>query len=147
MTLSAAQQALRRRDLDVRDLFVERSKTAKARRRGTVPERLRLHLGQLTADKRPEERLFTQPRQTLFKAVKRLCRAAGTPMTCPHGLRATWASAAVTGGAKVEAVAATRGHSSTRVTLRHYVERDAVVSAQVAAFDRFLNRSASVLQS
>ena len=68
-------------------------------------------------------------------------------MTCPHDLRATWASAAVTGGATVDAVAATMGHSSTRVTLRHYVDRDAVVNAQVAAFARLLNRSTSVPQS
>lgn len=102
------------------------------------------HLDRLNADTLPEELLFPYSRQTLFTAVKRLCRAAGPPPTCPHGLRATWASAAVTGGATVEAVAATMGHSSTRVTLRHYVERDAVVNAQVTAFDRLLNRSASV---
>ncbi len=135
---------LRRRDLDGHDLFVEGTKTARARRRVTLPDWLLPHLARLIADTLPEELLFPHRRQTLFNAVKRLCRTAGTPLTCPHGLRATWASAAVTGGATVEAVAATMGHSSTRVTLRHYVERDAVVNAQVTAFDRLLNRSASV---
>jgi integrase len=135
---------LRRRDLDGNELFVEGTKTARARRRVTLPGWLLPHFARLTADTLPAELLFPHSRQTLFHTVKRLCRAAGTPITCPHGLRATWASAAVTGGATVEAVAATMGHSSTRVTLRHYVERDAVVNAQVAAFDRLLKRSAGV---
>ena len=137
---------LRRRDQDGHELFVEGTKTARARRRVTLPSWLLPHLTRLTEDKLPEERLFSGSRQRLFSAVKRICQAAGIPSTCPHGLRATWASAAVTGGATVEAVAATMGHSSTRVTLRHYVDRNAVVNAQVAVFDQLLNPSANVPQ-
>ena len=85
------------------------------------------------------DRLCAAPRQTLHKAVVAMCARAGVPRVCVHGLRGTHASLAVSGGASVEAVARVLGHTSTKMTLDHYIPEEAATDARVAAVDASLS--------
>jgi integrase len=62
--------------------------------------------------------------------VERLCRLAGVPVVPPHGLRGTHASLAVRSGASSEVVAESLGHTSVRITERHYTREDATLEAR-----------------
>lgn len=52
--------------------------------------------------------------------VRRLCKAAGVPEVCPHGLRGTQASISVL-AVPAEHVAAALGQTGPAVTRRHYL--------------------------
>src|SRR5262249_46615783 len=56
----------------------------------------------------------------LYKRLQTFCELSGIPRLCPHGLRGLHSSLALQGGATTHAVAASLGHSSFRVTERHY---------------------------
>jgi integrase len=90
--------------------------------------------------KRPTDFLFGQPEggsrssTFLYERVKRLCREAGVPEVCPHGLRGTHATLAEDAGESSFAVAVTLGHADTRVTGRHYTRRDAREGARQSRF-------------
>ena len=68
-------------------------KTANATRDPDIPEVLRPRLLKLTAAPAPDAYLFglsstgkPKSRQLLHSTVRRLCRAAGVPVVCPHSV-------------------------------------------------------------
>ncbi|HRI54126.1 MAG TPA: site-specific integrase [Pseudomonadota bacterium] len=129
------------RDIDVEasEVYVSGTKTAAARRRLKVPGYLNILLGRAAAARPPMERLCGASRQTLHSTVVAMCARAGVPRVCVHGLRGTHASLAVSGGASVEAVARVLGHTSTKMTLGHYITEEAATAARVAAVDASLS--------
>ncbi len=129
------------RDLDTEagEVYVSGTKTKAARRRLKLPPYLSPLLARAAAGRQPTERLCAVSRQALHKAVVVLCARAGVPRVCVHGLRGTHASLAVSGGASVEAVARVLGHTSTKMTLGHYVTEEVATAARVAAVDAHLS--------
>ena len=106
-----------------------RGKTRNAARNPEVPDALRPRLLQRAVGLQPEDYLFgisskgrPSRRQTLHRAVRRVCLAAGVPVVCPHSLRGLWATAGVRSGALSHTVAAALGHGSFKVTAQHYVQ-------------------------
>jgi integrase len=111
------------RDLDdgARVLWIEEDKTEAGDRRLEVPEVLRARLAKLAAGRSGGERLFGEAdRHWLRYHTHRLCKLAGVPLVCPHGLRGTHASIARP-VVPVEHVARVLGHSGTAITQRHYL--------------------------
>lgn len=129
------------RDVDVEagEVYVSGTKTAAARRRLKLPTNLAVLLGRAAAARPPMERLCNATRQSLHVKVTALCAKAGVPRVCVHGLRGTHASLAVSGGASVEAVARVLGHTSTKMTLGHYISEEAATAARVAAVEASLS--------
>lgn len=111
------------RDVDdgARVLWIERAKTRAGDRRLEVPEVLRPPLAALVAGRAGGEPLFGDvDRHWLGYHVRRLCKRAGVPVVCPHGLRGTHASLAVP-EAPVEHVARALGHTGAAITRQHYL--------------------------
>ncbi len=133
--------AITARDLDLEagEVYVNGTKTAAAKRRLKVPPYLAALLARAAAPRQPTERLCPASRQGLHAAVVGLCTRAGVPRVCVHALRGTHASLAVSGGASVEAVARVLGHTSTKMTLGHYVTEESATAARVAAVDATLS--------
>ena len=129
------------RDIDVEasEVYVSGTKTAAARRRLKVPGYLSNLLGRAASARHPMDRLCVASRQTLHSTVVAMCARAGVPRVCVHGLRGTHASLAVSGGASVEAVARVLGHTSTKMTLGHYITEEVATAARVAAVDASLS--------
>src|SRR5690606_26954509 len=72
-------------------------------------------------DEAGQERLFPgKTRYWVYYHVRRLCRLAGVPETCVHGLRGTHATIADQSGATAEMVMRTMGWTSISVGDRHY---------------------------
>jgi integrase len=65
--------------------------------------------------------------------TRRLCKEAGLPEVTPHGLRGTNATASMQANTNPHLVAAALGHESIAVTMRHYVDRDAVEATRQQA--------------
>lgn len=105
-------------------LWVDEAKTEAGQRRVEVPEPLgALLLG--LADRGgylfpSESKAGYRGATWLRKGVARLCKAAGVPVVCPHGLRGTHATLAQEAGLSSAAVAATLGHENVRVTEQSY---------------------------
>ncbi len=129
------------RDLDseAEELYVNGTKTAASKRRLKVPSYLAVLLELAAEGRQPTERLCPASRQALHGAVIGLCERAGVPRVCVHALRGTHASLAVSGGASVEAVARVLGHTTTKMTLGHYVTEETATAARVAAVDATLS--------
>ena len=129
------------RDLDTEagEVYVSGTKTKAARRRLKVPPYLSTLLASFAATRQPTDRLCLASRQGLHRAVVTMCARAGVPRVCVHGLRGTHASLAVSGGASVEAVARVLGHTSTKMTLSHYITEEVATAARVAAVDASLS--------
>jgi integrase len=125
-------------DIESSELYVNGTKTAGSRRRLKISAHLGALLTRAAAGKVSTERLCTARRQTLHKAVVALCERASVPRVCVHGLRGTHASLAVSGGASVDAVARVLGHTSTKMTLSHYITEEAATEARLAAVESFL---------
>lgn len=123
-------------DLDGTVLRIEGAKTQKGNRIVGVPQILRPLLVDRVEDREPFDVLFAaaddgeHTRAWLFFAVKRVCAAAKVPRVCPHGLRGTWATLAVTVGQASQAVADALGHEDVSTTFRHYAQPGAVAAAQ-----------------
>lgn len=116
-------------DDDARVLWIQRGKTRNARRRLEIPDELQAPLRRLIADKAPEQLIFGTnlkggPRNKtyLWNKVQALCSEAGVPSVSSHSLRGLHSSLALEAGATPHLVAAALGHSSFRVTARHYAE-------------------------
>lgn len=98
-----------------------KGKTANAARPMGVPAVLVEALGQ-RALAAGGGRLWEHDRHWLHYHVKRLCREAGVPQICPHGLRGTHSTLAVEEGQTAHAVARQIGHGNSTVTTRqHYI--------------------------
>lgn len=115
------------RDIDDggRLLWIGRSKTDAGVRHLEVPELLRPILADRSTQGRPDQNLFDHSRYWLRDQVRRICKLAGVPVVCPHGLRGTHASLAMAAGSSSALVAASMGHSP-EVMLAHYAQPGAV---------------------
>lgn len=125
-----------------------RGKTSNAARSPDVPPVLQPRLVKLAEGKPAADYLFglgrtgkPRRRQTLHKAVRRICQAAGVPVVCTHSLRGLWATAGVRSGALSHAVAAALGHGSFSMTRRHYVEPGTVEGTQTEQLVKLLDLS------
>lgn len=127
-------------DAEAGEVYVSGTKTRGARRRLELPPYLCELLGKAASTRQSTERLCEATRQTLHTYVVALCARSGLPRVCVHGLRGTHASLAVSGGASVEAVARALGHTSTKMTLGHYVTDEAATGARLAAVEASLKR-------
>ena len=119
-------------------LVVPRGKTRAAKRTLAIPAPLgalvvahaaKMSRGSLDPS---SARLFNLSRYALHYHVKRLCKLAGVPEVCPHGLRGTCATV-IASASGVEAAARLLGHENTTVTLRHYVDPGTAESASAEA--------------
>lgn len=135
------------RDLDDDSslLWVDGTKTEAARRRVDVPEVLRGAFTRLAKGANlevgtPRVGCFFpgRSRHWLRYEVRRLCRLAGVPTVCPHGLRGTHASLAMAAGASSVLVAASLGHASPSVTLQHYAQETAVMTGRTKSVTQAL---------
>lgn len=126
-------------------LAVPKGKTRAAKRTLAIPAPLSSFVLKHIEGKAPDAQLFQFTRYGLYHHVKRICRVAGVPTVCPHGLRGSAATAIVStslgevGGSDaasgVDAAARLLGHSNRAVTLGHYIAPGAAesVDAEVKA--------------
>jgi integrase len=118
-------------------LWIEDGKTEAATRHMEVPPPLSGYLVRKAADKSDDDWLFPadsesghRSRTWLLRNVKRLCKAAGVPVVCVHGLRGTWATMATDAGTAAHVVARELGHTNPEVTRQHYTKRGATERAK-----------------
>lgn len=130
-----ASEVVERVGRDVDDggrlLWIDNSKTEAGRRVVEVPIVLAdalVRIGSIPG--RGEGRIFPHSRYWLRDQVRRICKLAGVPVVCPHGLRGTHASLAMQAGASSVLVAASLGHASPAVTLQHYAQAGAVANGR-----------------
>ena len=122
-------------DCDGSVWIVTDGKTDNRARRVEVPGVLRPMVATLTEGRGGEEWLFVgrgkgSRKQTWCQQrTASVCREAGVPAVCPHGLRGTHATLAVGAGATSAVVASALGHGSSEVTRRHYVTSQATQQA------------------
>jgi integrase len=126
-------------DDDGRTLWIDRGKTANARRRVAVPPVLRAALQRLTAGQGPGAYIFsTMTENTLLKHVRRICDVAGVPSVCTHGLRGTQISLTLEVTTSLEASSRSAGHGGTGVTRAHYLAAGVETSARAMLLERIL---------
>lgn len=112
-------------------LWIDRAKTKSGRRVVEVPAVLRDHLARRARrDALASEALFPHDRHWVRASVKRICRLAGVPEVGAHAMRGAHASLAMQAGASSHLVAASLGHASPAVTLKHYAEPGAVADGR-----------------
>lgn len=111
-------------------LWIHEAKSKAGQRTLGVPEPLRPMLELLARDKGRRELLFPLTRYGLYYHTRRLCRAAGLDEVCPHSLRGLHSTVATVQDVPADAVARALGHSSFKVTRRHYLEADTVREAE-----------------
>lgn len=123
--------------VDDNDDVAFRLKTESSRRPVRIPVLLRPLLARLADGKQPTAPLFPgsvagrRRRQWLHKETGRLCKKAGVPVICPHSLRGMMATIAVAAGELPEVVAQALGHTSSKMTLKHYIQAGVAQSAQL----------------
>lgn len=133
------------RDVDdgARVLWIEHAKSRKGDRHLEVPAVLRPRLAELAAGRGGGEPLFGDvDRHWLYRHVQRLCKAAGVPLVCTHGLRGTQASISVL-AVPAEHVAAALGQTGPAVTRRHYLAAGAERTGQQRAALRVITGGAA----
>lgn len=114
------------RDVDDngRILWVDgaRLKTANARRKVEVADRLIPYLLGLTEGKGPTDRILAHTRDYVADGAKRVCVAAGIPVMDARALRRTHATLASETGATSAFIAKAMGHGDSGKTAeRHYI--------------------------
>ena len=115
-------------------LWITESKTEAGIRRVEVPEVLRAPLLKLAENRGGTEPLFPGlTKDGLRYWTKGLCKEMGLPVVTPQGLRGTHATASMRPHANPHEVAAALGHTSFRVTERHYAQPEAVAAAKQQA--------------
>lgn len=126
------------RDVDDggRVLHVRDSKTEAGKRLLELPAELLAAVAARCVARRPEQpllprvaRLPGSARQWASREVKRYCAAAAVPVVCAHALRGQFASLAYEAAAMPHLVAAALGHTSSKMTERHYADRGVVQRA------------------
>jgi integrase len=112
-------------------LWIPSSKTPAGRRTLEVPDILRPFLVRLASGKKPEERIFRCESRSYPRGwVRKICRLAGVPLVCAHGMRGTHSSLAHQMGMTSHVVALAMGHESERTTLESYTDPSAVATGQ-----------------
>lgn len=143
---------LRVRDLDDegRMLWVDGTKTERARRHLEVPASLQPFLRQAALSRAGDAFLFGESRNggprsrhVLHRLVKALCNEAGVTRVCPHSLRGLWATLQARAGADPNAIARSLGHGSFEITRRHYAQASALHGAQSERVTAILARPAA----
>jgi integrase len=124
-------------DREVRDLDdggtvlkVPRAKSHAGIRAQELPEWFQPLLANLTAGKKPTDRIFPHDRTWLFRQVQRICQLTGIPKVSAHGLRGTHADLSLRAHVTALAVSQALGHTSTAVTFGHYADRRIVDQQQ-----------------
>lgn len=121
-------------------------KTEASRRQIRLPEMLRAPLLLLAASLAPEDRLFLTDdgspatRHWAAHHGRRILAAANVPPITLHGLRGLHATLKATteraiADANLVELAREMGHTSTRMTIDHYIDRDVLDDAEMAAID------------
>lgn len=123
------ERKVRDLDDDGRVLVIEDSKTDASTRRLAIPDVLRPLLRARCADKLPNARLFNRTRQWVRQWTMAICKLAGVPPVCAHGMRGTHATLAIEAGMSPNIVASSLGHTSSKMTLGAY----AIPGAQATA--------------
>ena len=126
------------RDLDDAGtvIWIPDAKTPAGRRRLRVSGMVSDLLAARAEGRKPTDRLLSVTRrETVRKWVRRICAAAGVPMVTTHGLRGLCGSLNTE---VVADVARMLGHSSSRVTLMHYVDPSALQSGRTMTMDHLL---------
>lgn len=114
------------------------TKTSSSKRPILIPEELRALLVDRSRDKLPSALLFPsatgglQWASWVNRQVHRLCRLANIPEVCAHALRGCSATAAAAAGATPQLVAAMLGHTSTAMTMGHYIAQGTTEAVQRA---------------
>jgi integrase len=94
-------------------------KTEASKRVCEVPDRLRPALLALAKTRQSGPLFPGRTRYWLHYHVARLCRAAGVPEVCPHGLRGTHSTLVREAGLTSNVIAQALGQTSPQVTERH----------------------------
>jgi integrase len=112
-------------------LWIKRGKTPASSRVYKVDGELAGYLVGIAAGLKPEDLMFSnrtsykkgQPRSSnwLIESVRRICKLAGVPYVCPHGLRGTKGTLEAEADAPESSIARQLGHASVEVTRRHYL--------------------------
>lgn len=147
-----ASELLNRQIRDLDDdcgiLWIDRGKTANARRHLRIPEFIRPYLQRQVHGQDPAAHLFasevpgiSQKRQIMLATVRRFCKQANVASVCTHSLRGLYATLAVESGALAETVATSLGHSSFAVTEKHYAQPSVVSNAKTARVGSLLTSS------
>jgi integrase len=101
-----------------------------------IPSELQPRIAELCRGKAPDDPIISHDGQPYSRTIVRnftheLCDLAGLPRVCAHGLRGTHATIAWERAATSHVVAAALGHTSDRMTRKHYASPDAVKTAEV----------------
>lgn len=116
------KRTVREVDLDATVLRVNHGKTKKSNRPRRIPAVLRPFLKVLTAGMPPSELLFGYHTVSwLIKAQRKLCKEAGVPYVCPHGLKGTAGSLLAETGELADKIADHLSHETSAITERHYI--------------------------
>jgi integrase len=70
-------------------------------------------------------------RTWVYREIHKMCRGAGVPVVCPHGLRGGLASLAYEAGILPQFIRDLLGHTSSDITERHYATPAAVEGAKM----------------
>jgi integrase len=126
-------------DDDGRLLWIGKTKTKAGRRKLRIPDELGAMLVAIAGNRPGYEPLFVRgdgvrwTRMVSYRAVRRVCKAAGVTVLGPQALRRTQATLATEAGETGLAVARHLGHATGEapgVTHRSYIGRDAAVDAR-----------------
>ncbi len=111
------------RDLDNQGhtLWITKGKTRKSNRVIQVPLLLTRPLLERVQGLGPDERIFPRTPDWVSKMVKRICRLAGVREVCAHSMRGAYSSFSLLAGRGVEEIADSMGHTSPKITRRHYL--------------------------
>ncbi len=128
-----ADRLVRELDDGGRLFVITKAKTDAGIRRIRIPEMLQPLLVSLCKDRDGSAKIFGEEatRHWVRYAVRRVCKAAGVSLLCPHGLRGTHASLAVESGMSGLAVAGSIGQSGTNVLFGHYATPESRSGASV----------------
>jgi integrase len=127
-------------DDDGRLLWIPDSKTPAGKRTLEVADVLVPFLLRLAEGKKPDERLFRFRSRCYPRGwVRKICKLAGVPVVCAHGLRGTHSSLAHRMGATSHLVALAMGHESERTTVESYTDPSALAAGRQRQLLRVLD--------
>lgn len=121
-----------------RKLRISTTKTEAGKRDPEIPENLKPAIDARMLNRPPDAPLIPHvarvpgsARTWVYREIKKLCRGAGVPVVCPHALRGGLATLAYEAGALPHLIAQLLGHTSSKMTERHYATPAAVEGAKM----------------